>query len=61
MTIGTAEQSTVGDRLAPHHLADLRASGLTDETILWAGLRTIHDPVEIGRRLGATASEASSK
>ncbi|MGI6417128.1 MAG: DUF3854 domain-containing protein [Thermoguttaceae bacterium] len=51
-------ESPVGDsaitdgRLSAHHLADLRGSGLSDETITRAGLRTITDPLEIGRVLG---------
>jgi putative DNA primase/helicase len=38
--------------LAANHLADLRASGLTDETITAGGFYTVTDPKEIGKLLG---------
>lgn len=37
--------------LAANHLDDLRKSGLTDDTIRAAALRTIDDPAEVGRLL----------
>jgi hypothetical protein len=42
----------VAARLRPNHLADLRRSGLSDETILAANLRSIDDPEEAGKVLG---------
>jgi len=38
-------------RLLPHHLADLRRSALTDETIEAAGLYSLDDPAAISRIL----------
>ena len=44
----------VEDRLSPRHLAKLRASGLTDDTILAAQLRTSNDPEKIAKNLNWT-------
>jgi hypothetical protein len=44
--------SAANGRLTPAHLADLRGSGLTDETIAAAGLYSEHDPAAVGRLLG---------
>ena len=39
------------DNLSPAHLAELRASGLSDATIRAAGLHTERDPASIARIL----------
>src|SRR5438093_11647119 len=39
------------DHLLPHHLADLRASGLSDEQIVRSGVRSISDPATVQRLL----------
>ena len=62
--IGAPEESPIDDenhnpeppgcpcRLLPHHLADLQASGLTDETIQAAGLYSEADNARLARILG---------
>lgn len=37
--------------ILPHHLADLRRSGLSDQTIRWAGIRSETDPAKIAAGL----------
>jgi putative DNA primase/helicase len=48
------------DRLAPHHLDDLRNSGLNDETIDACEFSTETDPVYIGRQLNWARIGASA-
>jgi len=48
---GITELSEVTIRLRPHHLADLRRSGLSDETILLAEIRSSTYPPNVAKRL----------
>ena len=41
----------IEERFHPDHLADLRKSGLSDETIFAAGIKTI-PPRDIAKRVG---------
>src|SRR5262245_5982696 len=50
-TILGRKGATVEERLAPNHLADLRASGLSDEQIIACGFWTETDAKVIGRLL----------
>jgi hypothetical protein len=47
--------------LLPRHLADLRASGLTDETLRSAGVYTETDPGEVARLLNQPAVWAAAR
>jgi hypothetical protein len=50
-----------GPPLAPNHLDELRASGLSDETVSAAGLATVTDPKLISGMLGHVSPAAARK
>jgi hypothetical protein len=44
-------------RLTPQHIAELRASGLSDSTIAASGVYSEHDPTKLGRLLNRRYSK----
>lgn len=51
MNVNTEKKQLVSTHFCPAHLADLRKSGLSDETIIQHGIKTVR-PADISKRVG---------